>query len=57
MYPRPHSFYHGAVETGWNSRYGGLSLGLFIFTPGKADSEYRSAVRVHEYGHCVQSFI
>lgn len=51
----PHSIYHGSVDTRWNMR-SGLSLGLFIFTPndGIPDAE---KIRVHEYGHCVQSMV
>lgn len=49
----PHSFYKGCIETRWGSRYSGLSLGLFIFTP-ECDT---APVRVHEYGHTIQSLV
>lgn len=49
----PHRFYRGCVETQWNSKWSGLSLGLFIFTPIEQTNE----VRVHEYGHTIQSMI
>ena len=31
-----------------------MSLGLFIFTP-KEEDDRTEQVRVHEYGHCIQS--
>ena len=34
----------------------GLSLGLFIFTP-EGDSGYSEKLRVHEFGHCIQSLL
>lgn len=49
----PHNFYRGCIETHWNSKYSGLSLGLFIFTP----QINHNAVRVHEYGHTFQSLV
>ncbi len=50
-----HRMYRGCVDTQWNHN-GGLSLGLFIFTP--PDSRSNSAlIRVHEYGHSVQSLV
>ena len=51
----PHSNYRGAIDTHWGGR-GGMSLGLFIFTPGE-EKPNSQTVRVHEYGHCVQSLI
>ena len=51
----PHSVYRGCIDTKWNSR-GGMSLGLFIFTPQEED-ERSEQVRVHEYGHCIQSLL
>ena len=33
-----------------------MSLGLFIFTPKGKDSRTEQ-VRVHEYGHCIQSLV
>ena len=53
---RPHRMYRGSIETVWNNRWGGLSLGLFIFTPD-SDPDYHAKVRVHEYGHCMQSIV
>ena len=49
----PHRFYHGSIETEWQQKWSGISLGLFIFTP----IEQHSEVRVHEYGHTIQSLI
>ena len=51
----PHKFYRGAIDTQWSAR-GGMSLGLFIFTP-QEKSERADQVRVHEYGHCFQSLM
>ena len=51
----PVTFYRGAVNVHWNTR-GGLSLGLFIFTPGE-EMPNMEKIRVHEYGHCVQSLL
>ena len=51
----PHRLYRGCIETQWDSR-GGMSLGLFIFTPNE-ESERARKVRVHEYGHCIQSIV
>lgn len=51
----PHRAYRGCIETKWNSQ-GGMSLGLFIFTPKDEDSRFEP-VRVHEYGHCIQSLL
>ena len=51
----PHRLYRGCIETQWDSR-GGMSLGLFIFTPNE-ETERAEKVRVHEYGHCIQSIV
>lgn len=51
----PHRSYRCAVDTRWNLCRG-LSLGLFIFTPMK-DTVYSNKLRVHEYGHCIQSAV
>jgi len=51
----PHGFYLGVVDTRWKSR-GGMSLGLFIFTPPEEDSRSQP-VRIHEYGHTFQALL
>lgn len=51
----PHQSYRCAFDTRWN-RPDGISLGLFIFTPDK-DTAYSNMIRVHEYGHCIQSLL
>ena len=51
----PHRIYRGCIDTRWNLR-GGMSLGLFIFTP-REETERAQKVRVHEYGHCIQSAV
>ena len=48
-----HRMYRGCIDTQWNY-HGGLSLGLFIFTPPDSQSN-ADLIRVHEYGHAVQS--
>lgn len=53
---RPHRFYRCAIETQWENKYAGLSLGPFIFTPD-ADEDYYKSVRTHEYGHTFQSLM
>ena len=52
---RPHRMYRGCIDTQWN-HHGGLSLGLFIFTPADTQSNAH-LIRVHEYGHAVQSLV
>lgn len=51
----PHRIYRGCIDTHWRLS-SGLSLGLFIFTP---EEKHRRSqpVRVHEYGHTVQSLM
>ena len=51
----PHKTYRGCIDTQWNTRTG-LSLGLFLFTP-REDIEDSQKIRVHEYGHTVQSIV
>lgn len=52
---RPHRMYRGCIDTQWQHN-GGLSLGLFIFTP--PDSQTNAGlIRVHEYGHAIQSLL
>lgn len=53
----PHRIYRNAIETQWNKKYMGLSLGPFIFTPTNPDENYYTGVRTHEYGHTFQSLI
>ncbi len=51
----PHKIYRGCIDTRWNHS-GGLSLGLFIFTPPE-DKYCSQPIRVHEYGHTIQSLM
>lgn len=51
----PHEMYHGAVHTRWELD-GGISLGLFIFTPDR-DEDWCQRMAVHEYGHTWQSLM
>lgn len=50
-----HNIFNGCIDTKWNSE-GGLSLGLFIFSP-KDDVNNAQLIRVHEYGHTIQSLL
>lgn len=50
---KPHGFYHGAITTDWEIS-GSLGLGMFLFLGKSARAE---EVRVHEFGHSVQSLI
>ncbi len=52
---RPHEKYLSCIETHWKSK-GGISLGLFIFTP-EAHLPNTGKIRVHEYGHTIQSLL
>lgn len=62
-----HYFYHGAVITEWKSR-SSVSLGLFVFVTAEpvfynklkrthTMQELFARLRVHEYGHTIQSLI
>ncbi len=51
----PHQWYHGTVHTKWDID-GGISLGLFIFTPD-VDEEWCREMAIHEYGHTRQSLM
>ena len=53
---KPHKFYRGAIQTQWNDRWAGLSLGPFIFVPNN-EGDYFTGARVHEYGHTIQSLV
>lgn len=50
----PHKVYRCCIDTQWDYG-GGLSLGLFIFTPREGGEA--QPIRVHEYGHTIQSLI
>ena len=54
--------YHGAVVTRFSghpklARRGCLSLGMFIFMSDRLEPARSGPIRVHEYGHCVQSLL
>ena len=51
----PTHFYRGCLQTQWSGK-GGMSLGLFIFSPDE-ESEQAEQIRIHEYGHCIQSLL
>lgn len=54
---KEHTFYHGSIVTYHKGKWGGVSLGVFIFINGNKDDKWIRATRVHEYGHSIQSFI
>ena len=53
---KPHKIYRCAIQTQWNDKYAGLSLGPFIFVPNN-EGDYFTGARVHEYGHTIQSLV
>lgn len=66
-YSCPHQRFYGAVHTCW-TKNSGVSLGMFIFTPGNGrDVSVREEMpvrgnasvklKVHEYGHTIQSLL
>lgn len=50
-------FYHGSIIIYHNEDWGGISLGAFIIMNGNKNEEWIRSVRVHEYGHSIQSII
>lgn len=53
----PHEFYHGAILTYHNGKFGGISLGAFIFVAQNRPQVWTKDARVHEYGHTIQSML
>lgn len=51
---KKHYLHHGAVVTEWSCG-GSVSLGEFIFICEKGDTEHKSRLLAHEYGHTIQS--
>jgi len=49
--------YHGSICVYHNGKFGGVSLGMFIFVNGTRDEQWIRATTVHEYGHTIQSLI
>jgi len=52
---QPHQWYRCVAHTAWDID-GGISLGLFIFTPDK-DEKRSGGMMAHEYGHTRQSLM
>lgn len=48
--------YRGAIITQWDAG-GSMGLGMFVFMGADNNTAYYYKVRVHEYGHTVQSVI
>ena len=48
---QPHGMYRGCITTRWNNR-GSMGMGMFLFLGCE-----NPQVRVHEFGHSVQSLI
>jgi len=51
-----HFDYNGARATVWNKN-SGVSLGKYIFIPGRKDGSADTFLLDHEYGHTLQSLI
>ena len=51
--------YHGArvMYINTDKRFGGVSIGMFVFMKGNAEPGWTHDVRIHELGHCVQSIV
>ena len=56
---KPHYWYKGSVVTVVKGRWGGVSLGAFIFIDTDIPKYLASAAEFvnHEYGHCLQSVL
>lgn len=54
---KPHDLWHGSVVTRIRRRRfsGGFTLGIFIFLTEPLGEEAEHDLRIHEYGHTVQS--
>lgn len=52
---RKRAYYHGAILTHWKFPFS-MGLGMFIFY-GHEGTEEEKEVKVHEYGHTIQSII
>lgn len=52
---RKREYYHGAILTHWKFSFS-MGLGMFIFY-GHEGTEEEKEVKVHEYGHTIQSII
>lgn len=50
-------WYHGALLVYHDQKWGGMSLGMFIFVKASAGENWLYEARIHEYGHTVQSLI
>ncbi|MCL2195229.1 MAG: hypothetical protein FWB76_04690 [Oscillospiraceae bacterium] len=50
---------HGVCVTYVNTpkRFGGVSLGMFVFVNAKYSESAMNDIRIHEIGHCVQSML
>ena len=50
-------FHHAVITYIEKKNFGGVSLGMFIFINKNVQGERRHDMRIHEYGHTVQSLI
>ena len=53
----PKFYYHGATVVVHDGKFGGVSLGMFVFVNGGRGEEWKRAATVHEYGHTLQSLL
>lgn len=47
----------GALVTFHCGRWGGVSLGMFLFVPAQLSPQQEKGMLAHEYGHSVQSLL
>jgi hypothetical protein len=52
-----HLNFFGSVATIHKDKWGGVSLGMFIFINGTRGEEWKNDTLVHEFGHTIQSLI
>jgi len=53
----PRRNFHGAQLCVHSGKFGGLSMGKFIFASRRYRSAQMHRICLHEYGHCIQSLI
>lgn len=49
--------YHGSICVFHDGKFGGISLGMFIFVNANRPQEWVQGAIVHEYGHTIQSLL
>ena len=54
---RSERFCHAVIVYSNKKKFGGLSLGLFIFMNAKEDQPWKDDTQIHEYGHTIQCLL